>query len=87
MANITRYSEEYKIEAVKMYEELGFATTAKQLQIPVNTLRNWVYKKEKKKVIKPEVKCESEEDYIEEIKSLKSELEKLKNLYFDLLLS
>lgn len=87
MANITKYSEEYKIEAVKMYEELGFSTTVKQLQIPATTLRNWVNRKEKKKAIKPEVKCENEEDYIKEIQTLKSELEKLKNLYFDLLLS
>ncbi len=38
----THYSAEFRKEAVKLAGELGFSHAASRLNMPVNTLRNWI---------------------------------------------
>lgn len=42
MAESKHYDLEYKVQAVKLANEIGQAKTAKELGIPKNTLYNWV---------------------------------------------
>jgi len=39
-----KYDINYKIEAVKLSEEIGFTKARKELDIPEGTLRTWIHK-------------------------------------------
>ena len=36
------YTQEFKVEAVKLAEEVGVAETARRLDMPVSSIRNWM---------------------------------------------
>jgi transposase len=39
-----RYTEEFKVEAVRLSESVGAAAAAKRLGIPDGSLRNWIHR-------------------------------------------
>lgn len=41
------YDEEYKVQAVKLVEEIGVRRASKELQVPQGTLRGWIEKKKR----------------------------------------
>ena len=53
MANLRRYSQEFKDQAVKLVTENGHSISeaARQVSIPITTLRQWVNKVKKTDVI------------------------------------
>ena len=42
MGKAKQYDKEYKLQALKLTQEIGSARTAKELDIPVNTLYGWM---------------------------------------------
>lgn len=42
MAKARQYDTDFKIQAVKLSQEIGSAKAAKELEIPVNTLYGWI---------------------------------------------
>jgi len=48
MANVTRYDNVFKEEAVKLAEESNVSSAARSLGLPENTLRKWVKNKKER---------------------------------------
>jgi transposase len=44
---VRRYDGEYKLEAIRLAEEIGATKASKELGIPTGTLDTWIYKKRK----------------------------------------
>ena len=42
MGKAKQYDKDFKIQAVKLTQEIGSTRTAKELGIPVNTLYGWM---------------------------------------------
>jgi len=42
-----RYTNDFKIDAVKLADDIGSTKASKELNIPQGTLDNWVYKQRK----------------------------------------
>jgi transposase len=77
-----QYTKEFKLEALKLAEELGsVAEATRQLGVPANAIHNWKnkYKFKFEKEIAPKAAAISE---AEEIKRLKKENEELKKVNY-----
>jgi len=73
-----KYEMKYKIEAVKLAEELGVTKAAKQLNISMNTLDGWVRKSKKGELKGGSPTPEASLSLYEENKRLKEEIKELK---------
>ena len=72
-----RYSEAYRVEALKLEKEIGRGATAKKLGISVNSIDEWK-KAERKSVKNPSVEREQMREMAEKIKEQEREIARLK---------
>lgn len=79
MKKTKTYSQDFKENAVKEYEEVGsLSVVAGKNEIPITTLRSWVLKKTPKKPRRPDLKVSQKLE--KENQELKVENELLREL-------
>ena len=73
-----RYDPDFKIDAVKLADEIGCTKAAKELGIPLGTLDNWVHKARKGELKGAGTSPKSAMTLAEENRRLQREIRELK---------
>ena len=75
-----RYDDSFKVDAVKLAEDLGQQKAARQLNIPIATLATWTRKSKNGELRGGSPTPEASFSLLEENKRLKQELQELKRV-------